>query len=90
MAQCVWERPIWVTGEGPYASVSYCQTPSYPERTITVMLHADEAAARRALEAIDSGACGGGCCGPIGHALVRLVLPSNEVRDGSRATSPNV
>jgi hypothetical protein len=75
MARCVWHNAIRVDGEGPYASLSYCQTPSYPGPTTTVMLHADEAAARAALEAIDSVACGGGCRGPAGHVLLQLELP---------------
>ena len=72
MARCCWPHHASIEGEGPFASVSYCQSPSVPYRTITVLLHHKEDAARKALAEIDDSACGGGCIG--NHALVRLTL----------------
>lgn len=73
LARCCWPGHVWIVGEGPFATVSYCQNRGVRYRTITVMLHPTEVQAREALAQIDTGGCGGGCVG--NHALVRLVLP---------------
>jgi hypothetical protein len=73
MAKCLWPRAVWVEGEGPYATVSYCQSPSYRGNSTSVMLHKTEAAAGKAMAAIDRFGCGGGCT--ENHRLLELVLP---------------
>jgi hypothetical protein len=72
LAKCIWPHHVWIDGDGPFASVAYCQTPSVRYRTISVLLHATEAQARESLRLIDEAACGGGC--QRDHALVKLVL----------------
>jgi hypothetical protein len=71
-ASCVWRKAVWVTGEGPFATVSYCVQwrPGYAD-SMTVMLHKTETAARHTLDFIDRTACGGGCS--RAHELVRLI-----------------
>lgn len=56
MARCIWRRACWITGNGPYASVSNCGA-------TTVMLYSDMLAAHKALEFIDELGCGGQCFG---------------------------
>jgi hypothetical protein len=53
---------VWITGDGPYATVSYCRGNIRPrDPFISVMLHETEEAARKAMETIDRLGCGGGC-----------------------------
>jgi hypothetical protein len=62
VANCVWPNNFWVNGDGPYATVSYCGRPEKTWRWhVSVMLHHDEATARKALERIDRLGCGGHC-----------------------------
>jgi hypothetical protein len=63
LARCIWPRAEWVSGDGPYASVSYC-------RVLTVELHQTAETAEKALRLIDQIACGGRCYGR--HELIRL------------------
>jgi hypothetical protein len=53
-AVCLWPRAIWITGEGPYATLAWC-------RVLTVALHQDIDTAREAQAFIDKYACGGQC-----------------------------
>lgn len=69
LARCIWRRAVWVTGNGPYATVARC-------RVLTVQLHPTQEAAEAAKRVIDSSGCGGACpCNGNGHDLVRLVAP---------------
>ncbi|PWU52813.1 hypothetical protein DLJ47_17835 [Micromonospora sp. S4605] len=53
-AKCLWPRAVWITGEGPYATLAWC-------RVLSVMLHPTEAEALAAKHLIDSTGCGGRC-----------------------------
>jgi hypothetical protein len=65
VAEREWPEHVWITGNGPYATVSYCAgydpPPEPGEPVISVMLHATEDLARQALDLIDRISCGGGC-----------------------------
>jgi hypothetical protein len=80
VAERLWPKHAWITGDGPYATISLCDNydppPDYP--TTTVMLHATEQDARKALEAIDRRACGGGCTRD--HWLLALTETGEDVR----------
>lgn len=65
-AKCIWRRAAWVTGEGPYVTVTHCTA-------LTVMLHPTIDDARQALKFIDDLGCGHAC--RKDHDLIRLVLP---------------
>lgn len=54
LAKCMFRRANWVTGEGQYASVSWC-------RGTSVMLHATKEGAEEAKAFIDQHGCGGMC-----------------------------
>jgi hypothetical protein len=58
-----WPAAAWVIGDGPWASVAYCDT-------TTVMLFATQAEAERAQSFIDRLACGHACVRE--HELVEL------------------
>lgn len=61
-AKCCWPKHVWVQGDGPYATVSYCvQNRSRYAGYASVMLHQTEADALKAMEGIDAGGCGGVC-----------------------------
>ncbi len=62
-AKCVWPRAEWITGDGEWASVSYC-------RVTTVKLFETYEEAAQAKRLIDSDACGGDCWN--NHKVVRL------------------
>jgi hypothetical protein len=66
LAECMFrrQRPWWVSGQGEYATLSYC-------RGLTVALWRTLAEAQDALSLIDGDACGGACRN--NHALIRLV-----------------
>ena len=55
VAVCRWPRSCWVSGEGRFASVSWCHPGA------TVELYADREKAEQAKRAIDMGGCGGSC-----------------------------
>lgn len=76
LARCLWPEHEAIDGEGPFATVSYCQTPSIRHNTTTVLLWVSEDAARKAMAEIDDTGCGGGCRGH--HALIRLYLQAPE------------
>jgi hypothetical protein len=61
----LWPQHAWITGDGPYATVSFCDNydppPGPDDPATTVMLHKTEQDARKALDLIDRLACGGGC-----------------------------
>jgi hypothetical protein len=78
MAKCVWRGRFatgYPTGEGPYASVSYCadrsELPSY-RRGVVVYLYELLSQAEAASRLIDETACGGNCIRR--HELVHLQL----------------
>jgi hypothetical protein len=58
-----WPAAEWIIGDGPHASVAYCDV-------TTVMLFATPAEAQRAREFIDRLACGGACVRQ--HEIVNL------------------
>jgi hypothetical protein len=66
LAKCRWRKAEWVSGNGRFASVSYCP------RGITVQLYADRVEAEQAKAFIDRLACGGRCIGPSGHKIADL------------------
>lgn len=66
LAACVWRRAT-VTGEGAFASVSYCNG------SVSVHLHEQAQAARDAMATIDRAGCGGFCVRK--HDVVRLICP---------------
>jgi hypothetical protein len=72
-AHCYWRDHAWIEGNGPYGTVSYCDSFGCRrgESSTTIMLWGTEAAARSALRSLH---CGSRCTGD--HDLVRLVLPS--------------
>ena len=71
IAEQEWPQHVWITGAGPYATISFCQGDVEPgSPCISVMLHPDEDKAREALAFIDRLACGGGCTQD--HALFDL------------------
>lgn len=74
MARCIWRRAHWITGEGPFASVSYCPSGPY-RRAITVELHETLEEAQLAKLGIDQAGCGGRCS-KSNHDIVQLVLPT--------------
>ncbi|MEK6251253.1 MAG: hypothetical protein AABM43_04790 [Actinomycetota bacterium] len=63
LARCLWPEAIWVAGNGPWASLAYCNV-------LTVELYRTEASALLAKRAIDQTACGGRCYGD--HRFVYL------------------
>ncbi|GAB3154210.1 hypothetical protein GCM10027258_57750 [Amycolatopsis stemonae] len=69
MAKCIWRRAVWITGEGPYATVSRCAHGPY-ELAVTVRLHADLDSAQSSLKLINDTGCGGRCSNR--HELVEL------------------
>ena len=81
LAECMFrrQRPWWVSGQGEYATLSYC-------RGLTVALWRTLAEAQDALSLIDGDACGGACRN--NHALIRLVNPSLALRRPDRVTGP--
>jgi hypothetical protein len=81
LAECTFrrQRPWWVSGQGEYATLSYC-------RGLTVALWMTLAEAQDALSLIDGDACGGACRND--HALIRLVNPSLALRWPDRVSDP--
>ena len=75
MAKCVWRKALWVSGDGPFASVSYCPHMPYG-RAITVELHQTSEAAQQAKARIDDTHCGNRC--QKDHELIELVLPGKQ------------
>lgn len=72
LAQCLWPRAVWITGNGPYATLARCG------RALTVQLHPTADAAQVARRVIDSSGCGGSCpCTGAGHETVRLLDPAD-------------
>jgi hypothetical protein len=63
---CAIPRAAWVMGEGEYASIAWCHTP-------TVILWDTLAEAESAKAMIDSTGCGGRCYRR--HEIVRVVVP---------------
>jgi hypothetical protein len=64
IAKRKWPKAVWISGEGPYASVAYCP------RGITVALYETLPEAERAKQMIDDTGCGGLCVGD--HEIVKL------------------
>lgn len=67
LAQCLWPRALWIEGEGPHASVTWCGG-------LTVVLAGTPYEAWRWL-------AGGQYCGSrcqSVHALLRLSLPRDK------------
>jgi hypothetical protein len=67
--RCAIPRAAWVVGEGPFALVAWCRTPS-------VTLHEDLGSARQAKAGIDATGCGGSCSG--NHDIVRIEMPQRR------------
>lgn len=63
LATCMLPTAAWIVGEGPFAVIAWCGTP-------TVSLHRDESDARQAFDFIDAHGCGGRCTRH--HEIVRL------------------
>jgi hypothetical protein len=63
VAECIWPRSVWVTGEGRYAVLAWC-------RSLTVTLWESPAEAENAKQFIDKLACGGMCSRD--HEIVEL------------------
>jgi len=57
LAGCVLSPVAWTTGDGPWASVSFCP------RGTTAILYPDRAGAERAKAQVDRTRCGGACIG---------------------------
>ena len=72
-AKCIWRKAHWITGDGPYACLSWCPSGPWPV-SLTVTLWQTEEQARAAKKLIDDEACSGRCVN--NHELVRLVPPS--------------
>jgi hypothetical protein len=72
MAKCIWPRADWISGEGPYATVTRCPHAVYRE-VITVKLHANRSAAEATLQLINETGCGGHCV--KNHELIELQRP---------------
>jgi hypothetical protein len=77
MALCKYRGAMWISGEGPWASVSRCPS-GLQRRAITVQLYATRQAAGRAKALIDRMACGGGCLGPAGHIVEPLIRQTHS------------
>lgn len=65
VAERTWPKHAWIAGDGPYATVSFCDNyippPGPDDPATSVMLHKTEDMARQALDLINRRACGGGC-----------------------------
>jgi hypothetical protein len=66
LAHCVWPEARWLLGEGPYATVRGCVG-------VSVLLHATEQEAERALQNMHPHPTHGRC--DSNHVLALLVLP---------------
>lgn len=75
LARCIWPRAVWVTGQGPYATLAHC-------RHLSVMLHATLAEAEQSMATIRATGCGGACDGK--HELVQLVSPAEATGEAPR------
>lgn len=67
LAKCLWPKAIWIEGEGPHASVTWCGG-------ITVQLHETACDLWSCLAAGQF--CGARCKGIHGH--VKLYLPMSK------------
>ncbi len=56
VASCRWPKPLWVMGNGCWASLSRCHP------GCTIILFGSEVEALEAKASIDKFACGGACC----------------------------
>jgi len=81
IARRTWPDHAWITGEGPYATVSFCKNydppPEPGDHTTTVMLHATMDLALQAIDLIDRMGCGGGCTRD--HRLFMIFLEDGSV-----------
>lgn len=70
--QCAIRNAVWVTGEGRYATISWCSGPSYRHHGPSVMLHETLDQAQKAVAFIDRFGCGGGCSKQ--HEIVEVAM----------------
>lgn len=56
LTRCMFPRAVWISGEGPYASLAWC-------RDLTIVLFDNESEALTAKYNIDKSGCGGACTG---------------------------
>ena len=75
MAKCLWPRAVWVNGEGPYATVAYCNG------NTSIQLHEALEEARASMAQIDATGCGSRC--GRRHKLLRLELSSASTPSAS-------
>ncbi len=77
VARCKWSPYLWISGDGPYATVSFCRAwiydrPHDPYEPVTVIhLHATEEEARAALNFIGRIGCGRTCSRNHGIFVLR-------------------
>lgn len=69
-AKCVWPKAAWISGEGPYATVTRCPHSVNLRGVITVMLHKSVEVAQHALREVNNTGCGGQCIKK--HELIEL------------------
>jgi hypothetical protein len=67
VAECLWPRATWISGDGPYAVLAHCND------LLTVNLHADQPTAEESIGALDQFGCGYAC--GRRHEIVLISLP---------------
>lgn len=71
LAKCIYRYAVWVYGDGPYASLAYCNQ-------LSVELHPTLEGAQAAKQQIDRTGCGHAC--HRDHRIVYLDLEAHRVR----------
>jgi hypothetical protein len=67
VAECLWPKATWISGEGPYAVLAHCN------ELLTVSLHPDEAIAEESIGVLDQFGCGYAC--GRRHEIIQISLP---------------